>query len=148
MKISTTERFWSKVVKTDTCWIWIGAITSHGYGIFRGDTKPLAAHRFSYLLINKEIPAGKELDHLCRVRGCVNPEHLEAVTHSENMKRAFSHQELERGNRWKRCKRGHELIEGNLHYINAKKRDGTPRIDRCCLKCRKDRARKYLLAKT
>lgn len=86
------ERFWEKVLKTDSCWNWTAAKTGDGYGKFGIKPKLLIdAHRFSYQTLVGEIPCGLELDHLCRNPGCVNPEHLEAVTHSENILRGYSH---------------------------------------------------------
>ena len=74
------ERFWNKVNKTEGCWLWTAAL-SHGYGRFG---KGGAAHRLAWEDRNGPIPEGLVLDHLCRVPRCVNPEHLEPVTHREN----------------------------------------------------------------
>lgn len=85
---ATVERFWAKVLKTDTCWLWTGAL-KRGYGHFylsRGKT--VAAHRFAYELIVNSVPDGLELDHGCKVKRCVNPAHLEPVPHIENSRRA------------------------------------------------------------
>lgn len=85
------ERFWEKVDRRgpDECWPWLAA-TSQGYGIFHVRVgEPLArAHRFSYGLLVGAIPDGLVLDHLCRNRACVNPEHLEPVTYRVNNLRA------------------------------------------------------------
>jgi hypothetical protein len=83
------ERFWEKVDKTETCWLWLGAIDKKsGYGVFNvqgGRTKKV--HRLAYELMIGAPPQGMSLDHLCRVRHCVNPEHLEPVTQRENVMR-------------------------------------------------------------
>lgn len=86
------ERFWSKVNKTETCWLWTAALDRHGYGVFgvakgRGSAR---AHRVAYELVNGPIPGSLPLDHLCRVRACVNPAHLEPVTVAENNRRMMS----------------------------------------------------------
>lgn len=107
------ERFWQKVTKTDSCWLWTGAKGPNGYGYFgSGNGQSKLAHRFSWESIRAPIPEGAELDHLCRVRACVNPSHLEPVTHTENVRRGLA------GSMVTHCKRGHEHNEENtvLHH--------------------------------
>ena len=83
------DRFWSKVNRTGSCWLWIGAVHSGGYGVFGiGDgTKTTYAHRWAYETLVGPIPDGLEVDHLCRTRNCVRVDHLELVTHKENILR-------------------------------------------------------------
>lgn len=130
-------RFWSKVDKAGPlplwapflgpCWHWTGA-TSNGYGRVRVDVdRP--AHRFAYELLVGPIPDGLVIDHLCRVRHCVNPAHLEAVTNAENILRGngFS----ARHARKTHCPKGHPYDEANT-LIRA---DGS----RNCIACGRDR---------
>jgi hypothetical protein len=81
-----SDRLWDHVQITDTCWLWTGPLNHSGYGANGGK----AAHRVVYLRLVGPIAAGMELDHLCRVRHCVRPDHLEPVTHSENVRRAHA----------------------------------------------------------
>lgn len=85
------DRFWRKVQKTPGCWRWTGAIQSAGYGsIGLGEGRVGSAHRVAYELLVGPIPPGLTIDHLCRNTWCVNPAHLEAVTHQENVRRAWA----------------------------------------------------------
>lgn len=81
-------RFWDKVSPEPNsgCWLWDGA-TTNSYGEFYFHRRILIAHRFAYRVLRGPIPGGLQLDHLCRVRCCVNPDHLEIVTQQENIKR-------------------------------------------------------------
>jgi len=83
------ERFWAKVRKTDTCWIWTAANNGRkGYGVFYPAAGKIYAHRWAYVDTYGEIPSGLVVDHLCCNVRCVNPDHLEAVTNRENLMRA------------------------------------------------------------
>lgn len=75
------------------CYLWIGSVGKKGYGQFGlgndgSRNRVVRAHRFSYELKYGPVPIGLELDHNCRVRSCVNPDHLEPVTHVENLRRS------------------------------------------------------------
>lgn len=72
------------------CWEWIGAADGHGYGTGRFEGRTHKAHRIAYRLCTGPIPAGLQIDHLCRNRRCVNPAHLEAVSRSENCRRGLT----------------------------------------------------------
>lgn len=75
------DRFWAKAVEdSNGCLIWTGATSRGGYGQFGWDGRTQSAHRLAYVDAKGPIPDGLAIDHLCRVRACVNPEHLEAVT--------------------------------------------------------------------
>lgn len=91
------ERFLSRVQKgaPGECWEWTGWLSDKGYGTFWDDGQ-VKAHRTSYELHVGPIPEGLEIDHLCRNRSCVNPEHLEPVTHAENCRRAAERREGDR----------------------------------------------------
>lgn len=91
------------------CWLWIGAWSDRGYGVVRKNKRIMFAHRLSYEMEYGAVPDGLELDHKCRVKCCVRPDHLEAVTHHVNVLR---------GDRTKKkyiCKRGHALTKDNLY---------------------------------
>ena len=82
------ERFWAKVHKTDTCWLWMGAMDNKGYGRLRYNGSDEKAHRISWLLAGNTIPNGMVLRHaphaLCGHTQCVNPAHLSVGTRKQN----------------------------------------------------------------
>lgn len=85
MKILTKEeRFWAKVRKTETCWLWTASKTRKGYGQFALHGKMVGAHRLSYEWVYGPIPKGLFVDHRCHVHHCVRPDHLRAVTRKQN----------------------------------------------------------------
>jgi hypothetical protein len=89
-KMTAEERFWLKVAKTDTCWLWIGSLRG-GYGQFMVkaiSSTPQRAHRWAYEHFVGPIPDGLTIDHLCRNKACVNPTHLEPVTLRVNILRS------------------------------------------------------------
>lgn len=108
-------RFAAKVEFDGDCMRWIGAIKSNGYGVMSIAGKNQHAHRVALLLSGQDLTPGMVVDHLCRNRWCVNPEHLEMVTKSENAVRGIP------GQQKSHCKRGHPFAEGNM-YVYGKRR--------------------------
>lgn len=102
----------SSFVDASGCWLWCLGKNSHGYGrITVPGVRYVEAHVVSYNAFKGEIPEGLELDHLCRVRHCINPNHLEPVTHAENMRRsaaAFTH-----------CPNGHAYTPENVYLYKG-----------------------------
>lgn len=132
---SNVGRFWSKVKKTPTCWLWTAGKFSDGYGGFHvtaeGWHKNVKAHRFAYETEVGPIPAGLVLDHLCQNKGCVNPAHLEPVTNLENLRRADALNFVGDFQRSKtHCVNGHAFSEENTRLRN---RPG--RRERVCIAC-------------
>lgn len=142
-RISETERiqrFWRKVEKTVTCWIWKGNYYPPGYGQFSlGHNRPVYAHRFAYVLLKGPIPTGLQLDHLCRNRGCVNPEHLEAVSSQVNLLRGQG--TTARHAAQTHCVNGHPFNRSNT-YIHHK---ANGLRERKCIACIRIRKRRYRL---
>lgn len=131
--MSPDERFWAKVDKTASCWLWRASSANGGYGQFFVGGVRWRAHRYSYTRCVGEIPEGMELDHLCGVPACVNPSHLEAVTKAENLDRR-NHSPRFHGRQAIECVNGHLFDEANT-YI-------TPQGRRGCRACIRERARR------
>ncbi len=97
------------------CWLWLGSLSPDGYGQFNGADKIHGAHQASFIAHKGPIPAGLEINHKCRVRCCVNPDHLEAITHAENVKLS----QRKPGPTKSHCVHGHQMAGHNLvHYKN------------------------------
>jgi hypothetical protein len=106
------ERFLLKVQKGESCWLWTAAKT-HGYGLFWNGTRQVPAHKFSYEFYVGPVPEGLQLDHLCRVRACVNPLHLEPVTCRENLLRGAGRTAINAART--HCPYGHPYSGDNLY---------------------------------
>ena len=118
------------------CWLWAGALNRDGYGIANRQYRTRMAHSISYEFVFGPIPEGLELDHLCRVRCCVNPDHLEAVTHLENCQRGTAGTHIRRVESLKtHCSKGHEFAGENLYT----RKNGA----RGCRECSRINTRKY-----
>lgn len=128
---STPERFFAKVEFTDSCWLWTAGKTTAGYGQISIGGKLVYAHRYSYEFCIGPIPDGLTLDHLCRVRCCILPDHLEPTTHRENILRGEGLTAQQ--SRQTCCVHGHEFTEANTYRA-----PGAPR-KRACRACRKMR---------
>lgn len=125
-KLPDMERLTRYIDKRpDGCWLWTGHTVRGGYGGFNFRGSRVDAHRASYVLHCGEVPTGLHLDHLCRVRLCVNPAHLEPVTPKENVLRSTAITAL---NALKtHCKHGHEFTAENTYRTKA---------GRHCRRCR------------
>ena len=128
LSLSPEDRFWSKVQVTPGCWLWLGAPNEDGYGQYAFQEKNWLAHRLSYTLLVGPIPESLTLDHTCRVRHCVNPDHLDPCTTQINTKRGY----------WAtrtHCERGHEFTTENTRIRG----DGS----RACRTCHREYMRTW-----
>jgi hypothetical protein len=126
-------RNWSRIEGTaEGCWLWTGALTADGYGRVRvSRSRLMLTHRLFFLALVGPIPGDLQLDHICRVRHCVNPAHLEVVTLQENVRRGMA------GARQRartHCPSGHPYSGSNL-------RIGP--YGRACRTCNNAAARRY-----
>jgi hypothetical protein len=121
-------KFWQRINRTDSCWLWTGPLSRDGYGVTHA-RKAGRAHRLSWMLHRGPIPPGLQLDHLCRVRHCVNPDHLELVTSRENTLRGDS--PAARRARQTHCQRGHLFDDANTLVTVV-----AGRVRRRCKACR------------
>jgi hypothetical protein len=124
--LSLEARFWLKVQKTDSCWLWIGAM-SGGYGAFRvfGQNQ-VQAHRVAYELLVGSIPEGHHVHHICENRRCCNPAHLKVME-------AAAHHALHNPPRT-HCPKGHPYVGSNLRVA--------PSGSRHCRACERERGRR------
>jgi hypothetical protein len=142
-QIEAEGRFWAKVQKSDGCWLWIGRLDRSGYGVaydHRGkwnSRHSALAHRMAYELSVGPIQAGLTLDHLCRTRACVRPDHLRPCTQGENLiaPGATTFQAINRAKT--HCVNGHEFTPENT-YVRVCQ--GAPA--RQCRACCAERARR------
>lgn len=132
--MNVLDRFFNKIeVDANGCWLWIAYLDRDGYGRFRdAKSKKVYAHRFSYEYFCGLIQEGMVIDHICRVRNCVNPKHLRCVSVRDNvLKNSRSKQAL---NKVKTvCKNGHSF--------NSENTGTDKRGDRYCKQCARDRSK-------
>ena len=139
------KRFWKKVQKTGECWEWTGVQNGRGYGVFYYDrsNRVAKAHRVSYMWANgiKDMPSDTHVMHSCDNRCCVNPAHLSAGSHTDNMRDMASKGRVctVGKSNFTHCPEGHPYDGDNL-YIN---RAG----HRCCRECTRVRQRARYLAR-
>lgn len=96
--MNRNNKFLEKVNKTQSCWFWAASKDKDGYGQFWDGDKLVKAHRWAYEHFVESIPEYLQIDHLCEVKNCVNPRHLEPVTGKENIRRSSKHKEAARKN--------------------------------------------------
>lgn len=147
------ERFWEKVdfngplppdpwIPLSTgCWLWTAALNAYGYGHFGVGTSsrdaPVRAHRFAYEQLVGPIPSDREIDHLCRVRHCVRPEHLDLVTTRTNLLRGRSFAAVNAHKT--HCVNGHSLKDQDNVYAWRGRRK--------CRTCHREADRRYYARK-
>lgn len=133
-RLTVEQRFWRKVSLGDGCWEWLASITADGYGQFnKQHAKPVPAHRYCYELLVEPVPAHLQMDHLCRNRSCVNPDHLEPVPGWVNNMRSNS--VTARNARKTHCRHGHEFSLENTYL--------RPAGGRTCITCRELNKQRY-----
>ena len=122
------------------CWLWTGATNPKGYGHIGRNGRTLYVHRVVYETLVAPIPDGLTIDHLCHVRTCVNPQHLEPITRAANTLRSWTGPSAVNA-RKTHCPRGHEYSPANTIVNN--------RGERVCRECnRADAARRYQARRT
>lgn len=133
-------RLGGKIRVSRYCWVWVGALSKNGYGVFNASKKNSdLAHRYLYTLIFGKMSQKLVIRHLCGNKKCVRPEHLKVGTRKEN-----AQDEVDNGRHYwakrKACKHGHKFEEGSF-YLR-----GNARICKCCarIKSRKHRAEKRI----
>lgn len=131
------DRIWDKIQVSPTgCWLWTASLSGPGYGksqfVIDGKCTTRTMHRVMYEAANGPLIDGLVVDHLCEVRRCCNPAHLEQVTGLENTRRWVA-------NHVTHCKRGHEYVAGSFYVVH----NGKGFFKRDCKICRSDSSKRY-----
>ena len=124
----TKESLLALTCRDEDCLIWQGTKRSNGYGVTVFKGKQTTTHRVMYQLVVGDVPDGMEIDHTCNRRDCINPDHLQVVTHAENMFLGSS--------RRLTCRNGHPWTEANTYLGTVKRKQGGTRTQRYCRVCR------------
>lgn len=138
MALCNKKSLWEKlqdkfIIDDNYCWVWQG-MNAKGYGrlfIREENHSTVVAHKVMYELLMGLVPEGLELDHLCRNRACINPNHLEPVTHLENLLRS----PITNSGKT-HCKNGHEFTPNNIYRHPQ-------RGSRLCKSCQKEHSKEY-----
>lgn len=126
-------KLWPRIDASGLCWIWTGPQSSNGYGFVKWGGQTRRVHRVVWEVLVGPIPEGLTMDHLCRVTLCCNPDHLEPVTHRENVLRGYSPHA--RSARVTHCPKGHPYTDENTYLDQGRRRC------RICLAAKWERAK-------
>lgn len=128
-----TDKFFYRVERIDGHWLWRGYIDKDGYGRFSAGGRVRGAHQWSYENFVRKIELGEVVDHLCRIRHCVNPECLEAISNEENVRRGHRSRSAKT-----HCSKGHSLAGSNIRILSSGYR--------VCVSCEADKSKRARLA--